>query len=322
MVIYWPNKQSTELNLAVAKLFIQTYKKLSGSISNKTKNHLPTDILNNYAKKKLFIEVLTELEILVLDITELNLSINNTKQLNNKIVYDIVNRIMYNFTKTLRLNKRGKIINCNNFYNNLFFDEHPSLINNLLIYLVFGSDLIDKEKITFHYFKTPFNYVKLLFENTIIQISNIIAFNLLENHESIKKSYDFFTINHICNLKYTSIRSISNLRNNLANYHWINKYICYPQSIYCAHYQLSIFSIQGIIYKKIHFNRTSNYLKLSKIQLLSILYLEIQDFIGPKINKTIILLGKILIYLISELISKSIQICSRAIIQKINESKR
>jgi len=36
MIIYWPNKQSIDLNLAVANLFIQTYKKFSLNLQNKT----------------------------------------------------------------------------------------------------------------------------------------------------------------------------------------------------------------------------------------------------------------------------------------------
>ena len=320
MITYWPNKQSRHLNLAVAKIFIQTYKKFSGPLNNKTQNYIPTDILNHHAKKQLFIEILIQLEILILDITEINLDIISIQQLTNKIIYDIINKTIYNFIHKLdhkTIQPFSKYSHLKH-YNQLFFNEHQSLIYNLIIYLVFGSNSIDQNKFTFHYFKTPFNYVQLLLENTIVQISNIITFNLLENHQSIKTSYEFFILNYICQVNYKSIRSISNFKNNLANYHWINKYIHYPQNIYCSNYQLSIFSTQGIICKNIYFNRTSNYIKLSKFQLLSILYLEIQDFIKPKINKTIIFLGKIIIYILSELISKSIQICSRTIIQKIN----
>lgn len=322
MVIYWPNKQSTSLNLAVAKLFVQTYRKFSGSLANKTKNYLPSDILDEYAKKQLFLEILIELEILILDITEINLNTKDIKQINNKIVYDIANKTMYNFLNKLNYKRTNEFINYYNYYNQLFFNEHTCLIYELLIYLVFGADSINQDKIAFHNLKTPFNYVKLLFENTIIQISNIIIFNVLENHKSIKTSYEFLTLNQICNTQYRSIRSISNFRNNLANCNWINKYIYYPQNIYCSHYKIFLFSIQGIICKNIYFSRTSNYSKLSKIQLLFILYLEIQDFIKPKINQAVILLGKIIIYTLGELISKSIQICSKAVIQKINNRKR
>jgi len=68
MIIYWPNKQSLNLNLAVANLFIQTYKKFSLNLHNQTVKNLPVDILKTIIKKKLFQEILIELEILILDI--------------------------------------------------------------------------------------------------------------------------------------------------------------------------------------------------------------------------------------------------------------
>nr|YP_007878147.1 conserved hypothetical plastid protein [Calliarthron tuberculosum]AGA63758.1 conserved hypothetical plastid protein [Calliarthron tuberculosum] len=322
MTIYWPNKQSINLNLAVAKLFVQTYQKFSGSLSNNTNTYLPIDILDKYAKKQLLIETLIELEVLILDITEINLNTKNLQQLNNKIIYDVVNKVISNFVNKLKHQEKRYHLNYYNNYNQLFFNEHKILIHSLLIYLIFGSNSIDKHRFPFYNLKTPFNHVKILFENTIMQISNIIAFNLLENCSSMKNVYEFLTINNICNPTYKSIRLLSNFRNNLINYNWINKYIYYPQNIYCSNYQILLLSSNGIIYRNIYINRISDYLKLSKIQLISILYLEIQDFIIPKINNLIILLGKLIIYILGELISKSIKICSTAVIQKINENKR
>nr|YP_009660532.1 conserved hypothetical plastid protein [Corallina chilensis]QCS25480.1 conserved hypothetical plastid protein [Corallina chilensis] len=322
MIIYWPNAQSIDLNLAVAELFVQTYQKFSGSLYNHTNTNLPIDVLDQYAKKQLLIETLIELEVLILDITEINLNPNNIKQLNDKIMYDIIDKTMSSFINKLAFKQKNCIVNYYSNYNQLFFNEHKTLIYYLLLYLIFGSNAIDKNKFPFYNLKTPFNHVKLLFENAIIQISNIIAFNLLENYSSIKAIYEFLTLNNICNKKYKSIRLLSNFRNNLINYNWINKYIYYPQNIYCSNYQILFVSSQKIIYKNIYINRISDYLKLSKIQLVSVLYLEIQDFVVPKINNLIILLGKLIIYILGELISKSIKICSTAVIQKINENKR
>jgi len=84
MIIYWPNEQSLDLNLAVANLFIETYKKFSLNLQNQTVKNLPIDILKNIIKKKLFEEILIELEILILDIIELNLNIKQIKELNNQ----------------------------------------------------------------------------------------------------------------------------------------------------------------------------------------------------------------------------------------------
>lgn len=321
MIIYWPNKQSIKLNLAVANLFVQTYQKYSQAISNKTSAYLPTDILSINIKKLLFIEILIELEILILDLTEINLDISSIKQLNNKIVYDLVNRIIKSFSQGFNQCKSSKIINFDSSHNKLFLNEHAILINQLFLYLVFGASAIESSFFNFHNLKTPFNHVRLLFENTIIQISNIVIFNLLEQFNSIKNLSEFLTINNICDSHYRSIRNISSFRNNLISYHWLHLYIDYPYNTYCSCYKTWMFSNAGIIYKHIYLNRISDYIKLSKTQLLFILYLEARDFIAPKINYIITLLGQLILYIIGELIIESTQACSQLIIHNINSKK-
>lgn len=320
MIKYWPNRQSIQLNLAVANLFVQTYQKFSYKLSNRTRICLPIDILDTYIKKQLFLDILIELEILILDIIELNLDIQNIKQLNNKILHDIVTKAMKNFLHELKYRNKYNLIYFYSSYNKLFFAEHKILIQDLLTYLIFGANAIDKTVFPFYKLKTPFNYVQILLENAIIQIGNTIAFNLLENFKSIQAISKFLILNNLCNYNYTSIRSISRFRNNLISYNIANLYLYHPQNIYCCKYQIWLLSSKGIFYKYIHIDRSSEYLKLSKIQLWIVLYLEIQDFIVPKINTLIIILGRFIVYILVEIIGKGFQLCFKSMIQKINQN--
>ena len=321
MIIYWPNEQGIKLNLAVANLFVQTYQKYSRSISNKSNTYLAIDILNTSIRKQLFIETLIELEILVLDLTEINLDIDNIRYLNNKIIYDLTNKIIKNFIQKLNLCKLTEIFCFNPDRNKLFLNEHSASINQLFLYLVFGASAIENNSFSFYSLKTPFNHVRLLFENTIIQISSIIIFNLLEHYSSIKNLSEFLTKNNICDPKYQSIRNISSFRNNLTSYYWLHIYVHYPYNTYCSCYKTWMFSTTGLIYKYIYLNRISEYVKLSKSQLVFILYLEAQDFIIPKINYIITLLGKLILYIVGKLIIESLQTCSQLIIYNINNKK-
>nr|AYR05956.1 hypothetical protein [Lithothamnion sp.] len=320
MTKYWPNRQSINLNLAVANLFVQTYHRFSNKLSNKTRINLPIDILDKYVKKQLFIDILIELEILVIDLIELNFSIENIHNMNHKILHDIVTKTMKNFINKLQYKKDYHLIYFYSSYNQLFFAEHKILIQDLLIYLVFGSNAIDTTTFPFYKLKTPFNHVRILLENAIIQISNLIIFNLLENFTSIEATSKFLTTNNLCNNYNISIRSISKLRNNLVSYNWINQYIYYPQNIYCSKYRIWLLSSRGILHKHIYINRSSEYLKLSKIQLSIILYLELQDFILPKINTLIIVLGKFIVYILVKIIGKGFQLCFRSLIQRIQQN--
>lgn len=320
MTKYWPNRQSINLNLAVANLFVQTYQKFSDKLSNKTRISLPIDILDTYVKKQLFIDILIELEILIIDLIELNLDIENIKKLNNKILHDIVSKAMKNFINKLEHKKDCHLIYFYSSYNQLFFAEHKILIQDLLIYLVFGSNAIDAITFPFYKLKTPFNHVRILLENAIIQIGNIITFNLLENFPSIQAISKFLIINNLCKHNNISIRSVSNFRNNLVSYNWANQYIYYPQNIYCSKYKIWLLSSKGILYKYIYINRSSEYLKLSKIQLSLILYLELQDFIIPKMNTLIIIFGKFIVYISVKIIGKGFQLCFRSLVQRINHN--
>lgn len=322
MIIYWPNKQSLTLNLAVANLFIQTYKKFSLNLQNQTVKNLPIDILKNIIKKKLFEEILIELEILILDIIELNLNIQQIKELNNQILFNLINKVMKKFVNKLKIKEINNRINFYSEYNKLFFHEHSTIIENLLIYLIFGSNKLNNQKFSFYKSKTPIYHVKCLLENSIIQISNLIIFNFLENYESIENISSFLITQNICNIKYKSIRDISNFRNNIISNNLINIYIYYPQNIYCNKYKIWLLSSKGLVYKYVYCNRTKEYVKLSNLQISSLIYLELQDFIIPKINNCIILLGRLMIYILIEIISKSFKIFLSKIIIKLNTIKK
>ena len=86
MIMYWPNKQSIDLNLAVSHLFTQTYRKFFFSLFNKTNYRLAFDIFSQHTKRQILVEMLIELEILIIDIIELDLSARELEQLSNQIL--------------------------------------------------------------------------------------------------------------------------------------------------------------------------------------------------------------------------------------------
>ena len=318
MIKYWPNKPSADLNSAVANLFVQTYQKFSLKLSNHTNYYLPIDILSAYTKKKLFLEALVELETLILDIIELNLNIQQINKLHYQILHDLIYKIMQKCVYIFKIKTTFYQISFYNKYNKLFFCEQPKIIQQLLTYLVFGSNNIENSLFTLYQNKTPIYHVKILFENFIIQISNIVTFNLLDNCQSIEQISSLLSKQYLWSSKYQSVRGMSNFRNNIINYNWINFYIYYPHNIYCNQYQVWLFNSKGISSKYIFVNRINEYIKLSNLQLGTIIYLEIQDFIIPRINIFITTIGNLIIYVINEILNKSFKIFFNRIISKFN----
>ena len=320
--MYWPNQQSLHLNLEVANLFIQTYKKLSISLNNRTNQVLPTDILDNYVKQKLLTSILIELEIIILDIIELNLSKKDIKKLFSKIIYNLIYRTIKKIIHSEQISDINPPYQFNCNYNKLFFEDTQYIAENLFIYLIFGANYIENTIFQFETQKTPLYHVKNLFENFIIQISNAVIFNFLQNNKSINNIYKLMIDKNLCDKQYRSIRNISKFQNNLYSYNWLNKYIFFPQNVYCNQCKVWLLSSKGLIYKYIYSNRYLNYIKLSESQISSIIYLELQDYLIPKINYLIQLLGKLIIYLVLDIIRKITQIVLSQIIIRLNKSNK
>lgn len=279
---------------------------------------MPLDAFDEYAKKQLLLELLAEIEILVIDIVELNLSTQELKQLSCQVVLHLINatakRLLY-FLEAQELNFSVKF--CSK-YNKLFFHEHTYGANILLAYLIFGSESIEDSPFAFRGNKTPVYHVKALLENILVQISNAIVFNLIESNSSLRRLHRSIHYKNKGYYSHQSIRQISNFKNNIISQSLISFYISYPQNIYCSKYSIHLLSAQGIMQKHVCFNRSYSYLKLSNCQLGSIMYLEIKDFIGPKINQFIALLGKLMIYVFAEIISKNFNAVLKYATKKIS----
>ena len=318
MIMYWPNKQSIDLNLAVSHLFTQTYRKFFFSLFNQTNHYLAFDIFGQYTKRQIMIEILIELEILIIDIIELNLRVRELEQLNNQILLHLINATSKRLFYPLQIQETNFSINFYLRCNKLFFYENSYAVHILLTYLVFGSESISCNVFPFPSDKTSFYHVKVLFENIIIQTASIITFNLLESSKSIKKIYSLIYNTKISYRSYQSIRKISDFKNNLMSYNFISLYIHYPQNVYCSRYNVYLLSSKGIISKYIYFNRSHEYVKLSNYQLGSVIYLETQDFIIPRLNRFVILIGKLITYIFTKIISKNFNAGIKNIYKKLN----
>nr|YP_010204033.1 hypothetical protein LK038_pgp148 [Ahnfeltia fastigiata]UAT97562.1 hypothetical protein Ahn.fas.Ore.pt_073 [Ahnfeltia fastigiata] len=321
MITYWPSEQSLQLNYKVANLFLQTHEKFSEDLSNSTKENLPIDLVDTTARKKLFASVLSELEILVLDIIELNLNIENLHLLNHKILYDITEKSLLRFMSSLEYPSEFSFNLYKSYYFKLLLFDHRLLLENLLIYLIFGSSGIDIKLFPFEKWKTPLEHVKILLENLVIQISNIIVFSIIDEMKPISEVLDFLIMNKLCNSTYVSIRSIALFRNNLIAQSIIILYFYQPKAVYSARYKVWLFSSRGLISRYIYTSRSNDYLKLCKIQLFCILCLELQDLIIPKLENLILVLGRIILYLFVNILGNSLRFLIRTIFSILSHSK-
>ena len=319
--MYWPYQQSPNLNKAVAELFIQTYQKFFISLINRANHKIPLDILTPKLKRKLLLHTLVQIEIIILDIIELNLRFEDIEEKSNQIIYDLICKTILKILNKENLHLQSLTIDLTSQSNKIFFRENNYLFKSLITYLIFGSKYIKNQVFKFEKVKTPKYHVKILFEHFVIQISNIVILNILEKKST--NSYTSLIINNQTdyNFRNRSIRELSIFQNDLFSYNWTYYYIFYPQNIYCNQYKIWLFSSKGIIYRYIYADRYNEYLTLSPSMISSIIYLELQDFIIPKIKVLITLLGRLIIYISIEFINKSIQILLNQIIRRFNTKR-
>nr|YP_009297052.1 hypothetical protein Ceram_119 [Ceramium japonicum]AOM66395.1 hypothetical protein Ceram_119 [Ceramium japonicum] len=321
MTQYWPYEQSEDLNNEVAFLFESTKKKMYNDLSNNTYKYLHIDILDNKNKYSYFCIILKELENVLLEIIEFNITYKELKQINYQLLYNLVHTI----TKQIY----NKFTYKTKFLTNIIFhydtyvlqSDHQLLFGNLIIYLLFGTSNIDENLFLFKNQYTPKAHIRILLENFIIQTSNLIIKNFFDKIHSLPQLIIFLSKNGLCDKNYISIRTLACLKNNIRWQALIYKYIDQPKIIYNSRYIVWLISSNGITNKYIYTSRISDIKKLNKSQLLFLFIIEIQDLFIPKIEKIIILLGKIILYIFINIILNSTIFLIKIILNHFNNKK-
>lgn len=322
MVKYWPNQQGIELNNALVRLFINTRKKLKYNLSNITKHYLYTDILNNIFKKYLLSLILQELEELILDILELDLSKNDVQHLNKKILLDFINKLSrclqdingYYHRAPYQLNQLSYYK-----YHICAFKEYEYTTTILLLYLLFGSSAVANNIFIYNTYYVPYEHIQILFENFILQTSNFIINHLLNQFTSLTKMIFFFKQNNICNYSHISTRSMALFLNNLRWQNFLNQYIDTPKSAYNSNYRVWMISTNGIKNKYIYLHRIYILNNMTKTKISYLLFLEIIDIIFPKIEQFLITTVKYILYIIINLLSNIIILITRIMISYLKK---
>ena len=214
MVKYWPSKPSIDLNNSVVDLFIVTNNKLKHQLYNTTHYHLYLDILDQKTKYQLLKTVLNELKILLLDITALNLTIKDLHQLQYKLLCNFISKNLQRFVQTIDISNKQLSHTKIEVYHYSLLDKNL-MIEPLLIYLLFGSSSIDYSLFIFNADNTPTEHVIILFENFMIQVSNLVIYHIINNIKSLPDIVLFLQKYKLCNRSYLSIRSIALFLNQL-----------------------------------------------------------------------------------------------------------
>nr|YP_009399836.1 hypothetical protein [Tolypiocladia glomerulata]ARW69655.1 hypothetical protein [Tolypiocladia glomerulata] len=308
MVKYWPTKQSIYLNDSIVDLFIETEKKFFLGKQNISRQYLYLDILNIKKRNELFISIINDLKKLILDLVEINISFQEinitTYKIRNIFIKNLSEKFLFELNYAnihLKQKKRDE-------------EDYKDLMKYLLMYLIFGSSSVDKNVFIFESLYTPYNHVKILLENFIIQTANNITREIIENFHNSPNISKFLQNRSLCNKLYSSNRSIILFLNNIKLQELIYSYTYQIKCFYSEKEQISILSSKGIITRYIHLSKIEDIKKLNQLKTLLVFWLEVKDLTTPKIEKLILQIMKYFLYSLLNLLGNIFLIVIKVVV--------
>nr|YP_010336536.1 hypothetical protein MW557_pgp152 [Rhodospora sordida]UNJ14942.1 hypothetical protein [Rhodospora sordida] len=303
-VSYWPTNPGLNLTRKVALIFANLRIKISQNLSNKSYDILSVEVLSHIKKYKLFYIILNQLELIILEKVTSKIELHHIIQEKYLIVLQFLSKSKEAFFDEFNTSHNYNLQQLFNYDHNMVHELENNL-ELLLVFSVLGSS--NQTKIIFHpsfIQKIPDIQIEILFENFLIQTSNVLIDALLRTSDGINFGFQ----SHLFDKQYCSIRTIEQFRNNLMWYKFTNRYITIPKNIYENKYSLYVISPQGILNKHISAYRLYELSELSTSQLIVTFIIEIQDFLLPKLSGLLRFLTKVIFYIIYEPLKSNTQL--------------
>ena len=114
--------------------------------------------------------------------------------------------------------------------------------------------------------------------------------------------------------KFLSLRNFERFKNNLIWQFIIKTYVQRPILLYNNRYEIYVLRTSGIYLRTIYANRSKEILSLTKLSLLSIVFVEIRDFITSRFDETVYIISKGLRFTLTSILGQIIGLIWRGII--------
>ncbi len=305
-----------------ATLFDATLATLQSGLSNLTSVVLEIDILQAEKKRNLLYIVLRKFEEILEELRFSQVTLEQLPQKRSLILQDLWQVSVTDFL--------GK------YYTLPVGDEEFEVVDVLLQNAAIVQDaILDKiplvvELLAQQLFETPLmidnvSYpaqtpeamaqAEILLHNLIIQVANAVIQPLLNEFadvEIIKQNF--------YDRRLISSREITRFRNNLSWRYRLSQLLDEPKAIFESRYNLFVLSDTGIKQISIYAPRRQELEQLRGMQLIVTVAYEIRDAIAPRLRSTIAWSGRGVVYILTQVLGRSIGLVARGVIQGIGSS--
>ncbi len=303
-------------------VFEGVFAKLQRPLTNLSTSPLEIDILRPDKKLELLYLVLRQLEDLLADLRASQVKPGQLSTRSYQVIHDLwdaVNTEFFGKYYTVRVsNVEEEVVT-------LLQREKPlvqaQVLNRIpMVSELFGHWLFQEPMViesASYLATTPqaIAYSERLLENLMIQVANAIMqplLNRIGDVESIKKS--------LYSSRLMSSREIERFRNDLSwRYRW-DRLINEPKAIFESRYNLYVITPAGINMTSIYAPRRAELERLGGIPLVVTLAIETRDAIAPRLRTAISLVGSSVVYVLTEVLGRSIGLVGRGILQGVGSA--
>ena len=322
------NRAATELRLQQRPTDVQSvvfegvFAKLQWPLKNISPSPLEIDILRPEKKLELLYLVLRQLEDLLSDLRASQVKPGQLSTRSAQVIHDLwdaVNTEFFGKYYTVRVSnveeevvtllQREKLL-----VQAQVLDRIP-MVTELFGHWLFQEPMMIESASYVATTPQAVAYSERLLENLMIQVANAVIqplLNRLADVESIKKS--------LYATRLLSSREIERFRNDLSwRYRW-DRLVNEPKAIFESRYNLYVLTPMGISEASVYAPRRAELNQLSGIPLVVTLAIETRDAIAPRLRTAVSLVGSSVVYVLTEVLGRSIGLVGRGILKGVGSA--
>ncbi|MDZ4874537.1 MAG: Transcriptional regulatory protein RcsB [Chroococcidiopsis cubana SAG 39.79] len=303
-------------------IFTSTRERLEFSLENLTSIPLEIDIFREDKKRELLHLILQKIEDILADLRFSQVQSDRLPVMQATILRDLWQATTIDFFGRYSTLLVGGITV--DFVNSLLqaeivvqtaiLDKIP-LVSDLFSYLLFATPLvIDNTSFAAESLEAK-ERAEIILQNLIIQVANAVVQPLLNRFaelEVIKQNY--------YDRRLISTREIERFRNNLSWKYRARTYFEEPRQVFESRYELLLLAPRGIAKVSIYAPRDRELTRLSGIPLIVTLALELRDAIAPRLQAVVSFVGKGVIFVLTQVVGKTIGLIGRGVLQGLGGS--
>lgn len=154
------------------------------------------------------------------------------------------------------------------------------------------------------------SFIEALVSHLVLEISNCVVYFSIVKFSSI---YAFRQT--LYQSKFLSLRNFERFKNNLSWQLITKVYIQRPIDLYNNRYEILILRTNGIYCRIIYANRSKDISYLSSFSLLTLMFVELRDFLVNRLNETIYFISKGIRFTLTSVFGQVIGLIWRGIIE-------